>query len=102
MSLPSFIKGPPGGGRAPGGYFWEQLLGSDGLVRAALTFLPAGEESGAERRGGQRRRPGERSRLGTPFLGSLGCSAPRGAPLPGLLGSPGSPMPAAGARRRGR
>lgn len=102
VSLPSFIKGPRGGGRAPGGYFWEQLLGSDGLVRAALTFLPAGEESGPGR-GGRRGRAGERDRPGTPIppcaagTGTPSPCPPRGPGPPSLRvprgGSPGGPCP---------
>lgn len=91
VTLPSFIKGPEAEAGLRG-LFWEPLLGSDGLVRAALTFLPAGAGSGAGR-GGQRR-PGRGSAAGSgpPFLR-------RGARLPGR-----GPLPAAGqvAARLGR
>lgn len=100
MSLPSFIKGPRGGGRAPGGYFWEQLLGSDGLVRAALTFPRRGRRAG---RDGRRGRAGERDRLGTPIppsaagIGTASPCPPRGPGPPSLAlprgWLPGRPMP---------
>lgn len=91
---PLLHKRAPRRGPGSGGYFWEQLRGSDGLVRAALTFLPAGEESGTGQDGTGRAAAG-RGRVagsGPPSLPPPRGSGPPSVPVPrGRL--PGRPMP---------